>query len=120
MCQCKYKLYEYKYSMNVDTIYLYSITARLWILVEKKIPSYGQFPGTLFLFTGIVIAFHVCWNHHCFSFFFFIIACIFELFTLSKNSFDHPNARQWNYFHLEKKMLYMSFLLISHLPIRKT
>lgn len=26
-----------------------------------------------------------------------------ELFTLSKNFFDHPNARQWTYFHLVKK-----------------
>lgn len=37
-----------------------------------------------------------------------------EFFTLSKNSFGHPNTRQWNYFHLEKKMLYQDDFLFAN------
>lgn len=114
MCQCKYKLYECKYSMNVDIMYVYSITARLWVLVGKKsqIMENSQecyscvlVSPLLFMCAGITITFH----------FSYLYSPLFsELFTLSKNSFGHPNTRRRNYFPLEKKMLYHDHFLFAN------
>lgn len=65
------------------------------------------------------------WYHHCFSRglelplitfrFSSLYSSLFsELFTLSKNSFGHSNTRLWNYFHLEKKMLYHDHFLFAN------
>lgn len=60
---------------------------------RKKFPNCRQFSAMSFLLTVITIAFHVCWDYHYFSFLFIYLFLFSELFTLSKNSFDHPNTR---------------------------
>lgn len=76
----------------------------------------------IFLLTDITIAFHVCGNYHCFSFFFFILASVFWVVYIEqecKHSLIIQTQDDGTIFLWKIKCFTMSFLLISLLPTIK-